>query len=66
MQILTKEGKLLLPCYRDKPGVFAYMISLNSHNPVMDIAKVLMRRRQQREVKEHLRNDTAKERGSWA
>lgn len=66
MQILTVEGKLLLPCCRGKPGIFAYMISLNSHNPVMDIAKVLMKRWQQREVKEHLTDDTAKKWGSWA
>lgn len=66
MQILTVEGKSLSSCCRDKPGVFAYVISFNYHNPVKDIVEALTRKRRQREVKEPVRNYTAKKWGSWA
>ena len=48
------------------PGVFAYMISFNFHNPVKDIVEALTKKRRQREVKEPVRNYTAKKWGSWA
>lgn len=62
----THNGGEIVVMLQRQAGVFAYMISSNSHNHMMDITKVLMRRWRQREVKEHLRNDTAKKWGSWA